>query len=116
MRHLNSSAVFAVTTVGGKAFQSGIVCGKCLRPSVYDKYLVYCESYDALVYLNPGASIRYLNYHGQQCLDEFCRTCSRRASGVGHGSSSGIAPTWLVFRPNDHIFNCDNTLLSKTQE
>ena len=57
--------------------------------SVYDKYLVYCESWDAVGHLIPGAGVKYFDL-SQSLVPEWIlwrkavEAWSRRASSTDH--------------------------------
>ena len=60
------------TTEEGRLFHIGIVLGKkeFFRASLYTKYLVYCDSCDALVLLKFGAGVRYLSLSRVNLVEE----------------------------------------------
>ena len=94
------------TTEAGSAFQKGMVREKkeCFRASEYVRYLVYCNSWDALVCLNLGAGVNYL-FFSIATVSEWIlwkkakEACSRRSSTVGHSSSLSMSPTLLHYAP-----------------
>ena len=72
------------------------------RASEYVRYLVFCNSWDALVCLNLGAGVKYLFLSIAKVSEWILwkkdrKACSCQSSRVGHSNSLSMSLTWLVF-------------------